>query len=63
VTDDDEVAQTPCPHCGKSVYEEAQRCDHCGHYITQEFTPSRRPWWLVVGVVACLVAVYLWLRR
>src|SRR5262245_43196254 len=59
--DDDDSAETiPCPYCREPVYEEAQRCPHCGSYVSTKDTPSRRPWWLIVGVVACLAVVLRW---
>ena len=55
----------PCPHCQREIYEEAERCPHCEHYLSQEeaFPPSRKPWWLIVGVLLCLYAVYRWITR
>jgi hypothetical protein len=39
------------------------RCPYCEHYISDEDAPPRRrPWWLVIGVVVCLYAVYRWIR-
>ena len=59
---DDEVSETcPCPECGAEVYEDAERCPHCGAYITFATGPwSGRPsWWIVLGIVgvACAVLV------
>lgn len=56
----------PCPHCGREVYEDAERCPYCENYISEEDTPpssSRKPWWLIVGVLLCLYAVYRWVTR
>jgi hypothetical protein len=59
--DSDSDDTVPCPHCGRQVYEDAERCPHCESYISEEDSPpSRKPWWLVVGVVLCLSAVYRW---
>src|SRR4051812_43962722 len=30
--DDDEAEKLPCPECGEPVYEQAERCPHCGSY-------------------------------
>ena len=58
--DDDDVAETvPCPHCGRDVYEAAERCPHCGSYLSREDAPSRRPRWVVAGVIVCLVIIVL----
>ena len=54
----------PCPYCGREVHEDSQRCPYCERYISQEDAPpSRKPWWLLVGVAACLYAVYRWILR
>jgi hypothetical protein len=59
VSDDDDDATIPCPYCGRSIHEEAERCPHCEQYISEEdAVPSRKPWWLLVGVAAGLYAVY-----
>jgi hypothetical protein len=54
-----------CPHCRVPVYEEAEACPHCGTWlIDDEIQASqRKPWWIIVGTIACLVVVYFWLRH
>jgi zinc-ribbon domain len=60
--DEDETA--PCPHCQAPVYEGAEQCPACGIYLSEEDAPpSRKPWWLVLGAVLGLFAVYLWVIR
>ncbi len=60
--DEDEESTIPCPYCGEEVHEDSQRCPHCEQYISQEDAPpARRPWWLILGVAACLYAVYRWI--
>jgi uncharacterized paraquat-inducible protein A len=61
--DDDEDDDTiPCPYCKKPVHEDAQRCPHCESYISAEDAPpTRKPWWIVVGAVAVLAVVYMWI--
>ena len=61
--DDDEVVTVPCPHCRKPVWEEAPACEHCGAYLSREDAPWSKPWWWVLGGVAALIAVYLWITR
>ncbi len=58
--DDDEFIETiDCPHCGKAVYEQAERCPACGKYISGEDATPRKPRWLVVGVILCVAIVLL----
>ena len=60
--DDEDGDETiPCPHCRRPVYEDAERCPQCGRYLSREDRPWRRPWWLLVGVVACLWVVWTWI--
>jgi predicted nucleic acid-binding Zn ribbon protein len=61
--DDDEDDQTvACPFCQRPVYEDAERCPGCGQYLSAEdlAQPRRKPWWLVVGALICLVMVLRW---
>jgi hypothetical protein len=57
--DDDETAL--CPYCQEWVYDDAEHCPHCGNYLSREDAPVRRPWWLVLGVAACLLVVLWWI--
>ena len=63
VEDDDESEPTvSCPWCDREIHEDAQRCPHCGQYISSEDGPSgRKPWWIVAGVLLCLAMVVGWL--
>lgn len=59
--DEDEEPTVPCPYCHREILEEAERCPHCESYLSKDDAPaSPKPWWLVVGVVACLYVVYRW---
>jgi hypothetical protein len=60
--DSDEEATVPCPYCKRQVHEDSQRCPYCENYISEEDAPpSRKPWWIVVGVLLGLYAVYRWI--
>jgi hypothetical protein len=52
-----------CPNCRKFVSEEAERCHHCGEYISIENAPLRVSLWLVIGMVLALAAVSVWIFR
>ena len=62
--DDEDASDTvDCPWCRRPVYEGAERCPNCGRYVSEEDAPRRRPWWLIVGVVLCLLVILLfWIR-
>jgi hypothetical protein len=60
---DDDEPMEPCPHCGEEIYEDAQRCPHCGQYVSQEDSPRRpKPWWIVIGAILGLYAVFRWIH-
>jgi hypothetical protein len=53
----------PCPYCSRMIAEDTPRCPYCETYITEEDTPSKRkPWWVILGAVACIVVFYFWIR-
>jgi predicted RNA-binding Zn-ribbon protein involved in translation (DUF1610 family) len=59
-TDDDITA--PCPTCGQMIYEDAERCPECGHYLSREDAPrTGRSWWIFGGVAICLLIVLGWI--
>lgn len=60
---DDDGNTLLCPHCRVPVYDQAEQCPYCGTYLTEEDSaPRHKPLWIVVGTVACLAVVYLWIR-
>jgi len=60
--DPDEEPTIPCPYCRQQIHEDAQRCPACGQYLSEEDAPpARKPWWLVLGVLLALYAVYRWI--
>lgn len=62
--EDDEHDMSECPHCHEAVFDQAERCPHCGWYISEEDAPpSRRPGWIVLGLTLAAVAVYFWVTR
>jgi hypothetical protein len=60
--DEDDDLCGPCPHCGREILEESERCPYCEHYLSREDAPpARKPIWILLGVVACLYVVYRWI--
>jgi hypothetical protein len=57
----DEPELIQCPECRKYIVEDAERCHHCGKYISVESAPRRVPLWMVVGVILMLMAVMVWI--
>ena len=51
-----------CPHCGRQIHEDAQRCPYCDQYISTEDSPDGpKPWWIILGAILCLLLVLGWL--
>ena len=48
-----------CPHCRKLISEDAERCHHCGMYLSAEDAPLSKPAWFVIAVVLALLVVLL----
>lgn len=59
-SDEDPSATIPCPNCGHDVFEDADRCPHCGEYITPAAS-SARPMWLIIAAILALLALLFWL--
>jgi hypothetical protein len=52
----------PCPYCRRAVFADSPRCPHCGQYISAEDSPpGRQPWWIILGVLLCLAAIWVWI--
>ena len=62
--EDDRTEALPCPSCGAEVYEETQRCPHCGDWIVPHAAHARRKrgLWIVAAVLALIAIVVLALR-
>jgi hypothetical protein len=60
--DDEDDDTSPCPYCRRPIYADAERCPHCGNYLSAEDAPpSRQSWWIILGVLVCLVVVAGWI--
>jgi hypothetical protein len=61
---DEEGDTIPCPYCRRDIHEDSVRCPYCEQYLSQEDAPAGpKPWWLIVGVAACLAAALWWVVR
>ncbi len=61
--EDDGDDTIPCPYCRRSIHEDSQRCPYCEKYLSEEDAPAApKPWWIIIGVLLCLVVFYLWIR-
>lgn len=59
---EDDESTIPCPYCRRQIHEDSPRCPYCERYISEEdAAPSGKPWWIIVGALACLYAVYRWI--
>jgi hypothetical protein len=59
--DDDDDYTIPCPWCKRPIHEDAERCPYCEHYISEEDAPpERKPWWIIVGAIICLLIAGYW---
>jgi uncharacterized paraquat-inducible protein A len=56
----DESDTVPCPHCGRDVYEDAERCPSCGQYLTREDAPPRQSWTFRILAIICLIVALAW---
>ena len=58
---DDDTDVTPCPACGADVYEDAERCPHCGAYIVPGRAGAGWRRWVVIAAVLALAGLVVWL--
>lgn len=60
--EDDDEPTVLCAYCRQQIHEEALQCPHCGNYQSDEDTPIvRKPWWIIIGTLACLFVIYGWI--
>jgi hypothetical protein len=58
--EDGEEDQLPCPSCGNMVYDDTDRCPHCGDWVMPlaAAASSRSNWiWWTALIVAALLFV------
>jgi len=60
--EEDSEETIACPYCRREIHEDSERCPYCEQYLSQEDAPaSRKPWWIVAGVILCLYLVLRWI--
>ena len=52
-----------CPRCRKMIVEDAERCPHCGEYISAEDAPLSRTAWIVMLAIIAVLLVFLLVRH
>ncbi len=62
-SEEDEHPVIPCPNCGEEVFDDAEQCPSCGHWLVPDRNPMRgRPsWFLILGFGGAILAILLWL--
>jgi predicted RNA-binding Zn-ribbon protein involved in translation (DUF1610 family) len=62
--DEPEGDQLPCPSCGEMVYDDTDRCPHCGDWIMPlEASTSRKSTLWIIGAVLALIGLLIWIIR
>jgi len=56
----DDPEQIPCPHCRKSIAEEAEWCTHCGQYISREDASTPLPPWVILSAILAIILAVMW---
>ena len=44
-----------CPFCGEPMYDDADRCPSCGHYVSSADFAKRIPTWVVIVIVLTIL--------
>ena len=62
--DDDPAGdQIPCPACGNMIYDDTDKCPHCGEWIMPLASHARMPAWIRLTAAIVAVAFLLWILR
>jgi uncharacterized paraquat-inducible protein A len=60
--DDEDEPTVQCKYCRAEIHEDSVQCPRCGNYQSAEDAPpSAKPWWIIVGTIACLFVAYRWI--
>jgi len=66
LVDADEPAEVRCPSCGAEVFEDCQKCPHCGEWIVAAARAGRGGrgrLWLIAAIVLIVVILVVWVMR
>lgn len=58
--DGDEIPTVPCPNCGQSVAEIAERCPHCGDWIVAGGGRPQPSRWLIAAALLAAAGLLAW---
>ncbi len=61
-SDGEEEPTISCPYCKRLIHEDAPRCPYCENYLSEEDSTAHKPWWIIFGVLVCLIVVYYWIK-
>jgi uncharacterized protein (DUF983 family) len=60
--DDPEADLLVCPFCGARVYDDTEKCPHCGDWIRPEYpTRTSGSFFLIAIVVLLVIGLLLWI--
>ena len=61
VDDDPEDDQLPCPSCGRMIFDDTDRCPHCGDWVMPLAAASSRGtwvWWTALALVIVMLITW-----
>jgi len=57
---EDDSPTIRCPNCAAEIYEDADRCNVCGHWLTRRSeTSAGLSWWLVLVLAGMILVLIL----
>ena len=62
VDDDPEGDQLPCPSCGHMIFDDTDRCPHCGDWVMPlaATASGRQPWIWWTALILAVVLMVAW---
>lgn len=62
IDDDPEYDQLPCPSCGRMIFDDTDRCPHCGDWVMPLATAASRrvtwAWWTALALVIVMLITW-----